>query len=128
MRISRIARYDSDFTPTARLEPDQDTLALHHFDEGGGEVAKNSSANANHGKFVGARWVEVGTEVNPLLGLIAGPKPLPDGRRWQMQTVMDSQGQRSRRLVVAPPGARMAPRSWRALAPGWESGIRRARF
>ena len=43
--------------PAARLEPDADTLALYHFDEGSGDVLKDSSGNNHAGKNVGAKWV-----------------------------------------------------------------------
>src|SRR5262249_8174856 len=45
VRISRVARYDKDFTPPKRFEPDADTLALYHFDEGQGDVLKDSSGH-----------------------------------------------------------------------------------
>src|SRR5437868_14560991 len=40
-----------------RFEPDADTLALYHCDEGEGDVLKDSSGNGHHGKIVGAKWV-----------------------------------------------------------------------
>ncbi len=46
VRISKVARYDKDYTPKPRLEADKDTLALYHFDEGTGEVLHDSSATA----------------------------------------------------------------------------------
>ena len=58
MRISKVARYDKDFTPAKRFEPDKDTLALYHFDEGSGDELKDSSSNGHHGKIVGAKWVK----------------------------------------------------------------------
>ena len=58
VRISKVARYDKDFTPAKRFEPDADTLALYHFDEGSGDVLKDSSGNGHHGKIVGAKWVK----------------------------------------------------------------------
>jgi hypothetical protein len=57
VRISKVARYDKDFTPAKRFEPDADTLALYHFDEGQGDVLKDSSGHGHHGKIVGAKWV-----------------------------------------------------------------------
>lgn len=58
VRISSVARYDKDFAPAARHEPDDHTLALYHFDEGDGDVVKDSSRNNHHGKIVGqAKWV-----------------------------------------------------------------------
>ena len=52
------ARYDKDFTPAQRFEPDADTLALYHCDEGIGDILKDSSGNGHHGKIVGAKWVK----------------------------------------------------------------------
>ncbi len=66
VRISKVARYDSDFTPNKRFEPDNDTLALYHFDEGEGTVLKDSSGNGHHGKIVGATWVKAdGSPIGP---------------------------------------------------------------
>ena len=70
LRLSKVARYDKDFTPAKRFEPDKDTVALYHFDEGEGEVLKDSSGNNHHGKIVGAKWVKAdGTTALP---------PIPD--------------------------------------------------
>jgi Tol biopolymer transport system component len=57
VRISKVARYKSDFTPPTRFETDKDTLAIYHFDEGQGEVLTDSSGNGHHGKIVNAKWV-----------------------------------------------------------------------
>ncbi len=56
-RISKVARYEKNFTPPQRYEPDADTLALYHFDEGSGDVLKDSSGNNHHGQITGAKWV-----------------------------------------------------------------------
>ena len=40
---------------------DEQTIALYHFDEDSGDVAKDASGNGHHGKIVGARRVNVGT-------------------------------------------------------------------
>jgi hypothetical protein len=37
VRISHVARYDSDFVPAQRFEVDDQTIALWHFDEGEGD-------------------------------------------------------------------------------------------
>ncbi len=61
VRVSRVARYDENFTPKTRLEPDADTLALYHCDENGGNQLLDSSDNKHHGKIIGkATWVGVG--------------------------------------------------------------------
>jgi formylglycine-generating enzyme required for sulfatase activity/serine/threonine protein kinase len=59
IRISSIARYTEDFTPQSHFEPDEHTMSLYHFDEGSGDVLKDSSGNGHHGKIVGAKWVKV---------------------------------------------------------------------
>jgi hypothetical protein len=59
VRVSSHERYQGNFTPPARFEPDADTLALYHFDEGQGEVLKDSSGNNRHGKISGGKWVAV---------------------------------------------------------------------
>ena len=38
VRISNIARYTKDFTPTKHFETDKHTMALYHFDEAKGDV------------------------------------------------------------------------------------------
>ncbi len=79
MRVSQKARYDKDFTPQNRFEPDADTLALYHFDEGAGDVLKDSSGNGHHGKIVGAKWVSAveGSANNPPVQ--EGEKAVGDG-------------------------------------------------
>jgi serine/threonine protein kinase len=57
VHISRTVRYVQDFSPEARFKPDPDTIALYHFDEGQGDVLKDSSGNGHHGKIVGAKWM-----------------------------------------------------------------------
>jgi serine/threonine protein kinase len=66
VRISTVARYDRDFTPIRRFEPDKDTIALYHCDEGEGAVLKDSSGNGHHGQIVGAKWVKAdGSPISP---------------------------------------------------------------
>jgi hypothetical protein len=59
VRVSRVARYDENFTPATRFEPDVDTLALYHCDENGGEQLLDASGNNHHGQIVGpAKWID----------------------------------------------------------------------
>ncbi len=60
IRISKIARYDQDFTPPARFTPDADTVALYHCDENSGDKLIDSSGNGHHGKIEGAKWTRTG--------------------------------------------------------------------
>ena len=74
VRISKVARYDKAFTPAPRLEPDVDTLALYHCDEGTGDVLGDASGHGHEGKLIGVRWVRADGSANlpsPLAG--AGP-------------------------------------------------------
>jgi serine/threonine protein kinase len=57
LRVSNTARYDRDFAPDKRFEPDISTVALYHLDDGQGDVLKDSSAGGHHGKVHGAKWV-----------------------------------------------------------------------
>ena len=57
VRVSSIERYRANFWPQPRLESDKNTLALYHFDEGDGDVIRDSSGNNRHGKITGAQWV-----------------------------------------------------------------------
>jgi serine/threonine-protein kinase len=59
LRISRAARYERDFSPLSRFEPDLDTMALYHFDEGKGNVLTDSSGHGHHGIITAAQWVRV---------------------------------------------------------------------
>ena len=78
IRISKGVRYDKDFTPQKRFEPDADTLALYHSNEGQGDVLKDFSGNAHHGKIFGAKWVRVG----PSMGQISSSF-LPSSGMWR---------------------------------------------
>ncbi len=59
VRVSKLARYSTDYVPSERLQADEHTLALYHFDEGTGSELKDSSGNGHHGKIVGAKWVRL---------------------------------------------------------------------
>ncbi|HQX53149.1 MAG TPA: SUMF1/EgtB/PvdO family nonheme iron enzyme, partial [Planctomycetaceae bacterium] len=56
-RVSKVARYEKDFTPPKRYESDPDTIALYHFDEGSGDLLRDSSGNDHTGTIQGAKWV-----------------------------------------------------------------------
>jgi hypothetical protein len=40
----------------------QNTIALYNFDERAGDKLTDSSGNNHHGKFVGAKWVNLDGE------------------------------------------------------------------
>ena len=71
VRISNKARYTKNFAPEPRLEPDADTLALYHFDEGKGDVLTDASDNKHHGKIHGATWVKTSEAVKQTQELAA---------------------------------------------------------
>jgi len=56
IRISSVARYTAPFTPQYYFQPDSNTIALWHFDERTGSVAKDSSGNGHHGVITNATW------------------------------------------------------------------------
>jgi hypothetical protein len=64
IRISRVARYSSNFDPpTAPLETDGDTILLYHFDSGEGGQIIDSSGLGNHGTVFGTPGWEAGGPV-----------------------------------------------------------------
>ena len=58
VRLSNVVRYKSDFKPTVRCQPDENTMALYHFDEGAGTLAVDSSGNGHHGQIWGPQWTD----------------------------------------------------------------------
>tara|TARA_R110000782_G_scaffold103991_19_gene191645 strand:+ start:3510 stop:5453 length:1944 start_codon:yes stop_codon:yes gene_type:complete len=54
VRLSSVARYESDFTPARSFAPDAQTLILLHFDEDLGIVFPDRSGNGSHGWAVGS--------------------------------------------------------------------------
>ena len=56
IRISSIARYDTNFTPTTYFDNDIYTIALYHFNEGVGDTLFDSSGNNLDGIIYGATW------------------------------------------------------------------------
>ncbi len=96
VRISRTARYVKEFEPKTRFEPDPDTLAMFHCDEGQGDVLTDSSGNGHHGKIVGAKWVKAdGSPIGSPPAVPSGPLPptfkntigmefviVPKGKSW----------------------------------------------
>jgi hypothetical protein len=93
VRLSKIARYDADFMPAQRFEPDADTLALYHFDEGKGEVLKDASGNFRHGTIVGAKWVKAD-------GSALVPTPPPPASQYAVEC--DWQDNKFNYLVRVP--------------------------
>ena len=60
LRVSNTARYQADFKPQYRYEPDEHTLALYHFDEGESPVLQDASPNQRHGIIYGGTWLNDG--------------------------------------------------------------------
>ena len=76
-RISKVARYDNEFSPPARYEPDANTVALFHFDEGDGDRLRDSSGNHHHGEITDATWVRLNdvTTGLPANGPVVSERP-----------------------------------------------------
>ncbi len=68
-RISKVARYDKDFTPQVRHEPDVETILLYHLDEGTGDVAHDATGHGYDGKIVAAKWSRLEPAPAPLAKL-----------------------------------------------------------
>lgn len=73
VRVSKTVRYDKDFTPPTRFEPDPETTALYHFDEATGDVLHDASANKHDGKIIGATWVHVDGRLISAVPTAKGP-------------------------------------------------------
>jgi hypothetical protein len=58
IRISNVARYTADFTPTLHLGADGNTQAFWKLDEGAGTTAADSSGLAHSGTIAGATWAQ----------------------------------------------------------------------
>lgn len=58
VRVSNVARYSADYQPGLAFTADRHTLALYRFDEGHGDLIKDSSGNNHHGKIVGGSWLK----------------------------------------------------------------------
>ncbi len=58
VRISKVARYQNDFTPKMHFEPDPDTTGLYPFDDHADETVSDSSDNGHHGTIVGVSWIK----------------------------------------------------------------------
>jgi len=56
VRLSNVARYTADFSPSPHLLSDADTTGLWKLDEGGGEIATDSSGLDNPGTIIGPEW------------------------------------------------------------------------
>ena len=84
VRISTVARYDSNFTPKRRFNSDEHTLALYHCDHGQGGELKDSSGKDHHGKIVGAKWVQTDETVT-----LTGSSPTPPSVAETDRAVVD---------------------------------------
>jgi hypothetical protein len=56
IRLSKVARYTADFTPSLSLSTDADTLALWSFDEATGTLLNDASGNGHHATIHGPTW------------------------------------------------------------------------
>ena len=75
LRISQGVVYDKEFAPPAKLTADKNTLALYHFDEGFGDVLKDSSGKGRDGKITGATWVKA--DGSPIPATAPAPTTIP---------------------------------------------------
>ncbi|AMV16940.1 Serine/threonine-protein kinase PknB [Planctomyces sp. SH-PL14] len=59
LRVSQSIRYPGAFYPEDTFSKDPSTVLLFHFDERSGDVLTDSSGRGQHGRIVGAKWVEM---------------------------------------------------------------------
>jgi serine/threonine protein kinase len=121
VRFSRIPRYTNEFVPPANFDNDKDTTALYLFNEGQGDVLKDSSGHNRHGKIKGATWVQVeGTssslpqETGDVLDVLAQVdlardtvkhNTLGEWRRDRNTLISPGQGKSGRLALPIPPPA-----------------------
>ncbi len=85
VRISSTRRYREAFEVPQRFEPDDQTVALYHFDEGAGDVLIDSSLNGHHGRIQNATWVRAdGSPINAATPASSGKLFMhaPDFPQW----------------------------------------------
>ena len=108
VRVSKVARYDDkDFTPAKRWENDKDTIALYHFDEGQGDVLKDSSGHGHDGKILGAKWVKVSTTPPPFVPLSLAEKEakkLQEDSAAKLKVPVETTNEIGMKFVWIPPG------------------------
>ena len=105
VHISNVARYTTDFKPQKRFTPDEHTLALFHFDEGKGDILKDSSGNGHDGKITGAKWVQVDDLLNVVgrPGESAGKKESSkESPEKKNSAASESSSEKNRSPVVTP--------------------------
>ena len=56
LRVSSIAKYESDFAPAMRLKKDNATILLYPFDEGAGEKIYDHSGFHRFGEVHNIQW------------------------------------------------------------------------
>lgn len=76
LRLSKVVRYHAGFTPQKRFEPDADTIALYHADEGSGRQLVDSSGNGHHGELGATAWAAV-PAVSSMPTVSVGPSSPP---------------------------------------------------
>jgi hypothetical protein len=74
LRISRTVRYANEFSPQRRFEPDSDTLALFHCDEGSGATLVDASGNGHVGRLTNVKWAPI-DGVPGIAGTVATQSP-----------------------------------------------------
>lgn len=85
VRFSKAALYTQDFIPSPHFEADDKTIALYRMEEGAGNILRDATGNGHDARIHCARWIEDGGQ--QIAGLLAQTPRLPDGRRWQVDTV-----------------------------------------
>jgi formylglycine-generating enzyme required for sulfatase activity len=99
-RVSQTARYERSFTPPETFGSDADTLALYRFDEGAGDVLRDSSGNNHHGKIVGAKWVRI----EGVVPTVVAPPPDPDAYAAQSGLPVKFNNSLGMKFRLIPPG------------------------
>lgn len=87
--IDEVRIYNKALNPEELKKPTREGLVAHwSFDDGEGEIAKDSSGNGNHGKVHGAKWVEGKTGRALQLDGVNDYVEIPDSRSLHPQNAI----------------------------------------
>jgi hypothetical protein len=93
IRVSSVARYDSEFTPKRRFVTDEHTLALYHCDEGSGNIVRDASGNGHDGELTkGVNWVPIDVPESHSIEHQIAEAVLVAGGRVSVHTVKPIEG------------------------------------
>ena len=74
VRISKVARYSTDFTPSKTLKSDAQTVLLYGLSQANDERLRDQSGSGRHGTTHGPRWIVNADPAKAILPKTVTPK------------------------------------------------------